>query len=202
MVRPIQRVIQPGVQAAGDRNISLSERIPRLARQGHGRRRGTGEGNEFDHIPSIQWELQDAGVFHNFTDTRIPGFYQGCVGLNLDRLGDLSHFQDHIDDGAAVDFQNDSALYIHPKPRQGGLQPIWANRQVRQNVGSGFIGNDGASNPGTSMSRRDFHARKNRGGRVLDSATNLGRRLCPDLATVQNQNARECQCREDYFLHS
>ena len=201
MVRPIQRVIQSRVQAACDRNISLSKRIPRLARERHRRRCGARERDEFDHIPPIQGKIQDAGIFHHFTDTRIPGFHQSRVGLHLDRLRDLSHFQDDIKNRTAVDFQSYSALHIGAKPRQRRLQPIWSNGKVRQNVGAGFVGDGGTGNPSAGLSRGDFHSRQNCARRILNSATNLGGCLRPQFARVQRQDKHENHCRESHSLH-
>ena len=84
--------------------------------------------------------FENACVLDNLADTDASCFHQSGVRLNFDLLGDLADFQNGIDDRTAVDLQHDSRLHKRPESRQRRFQPIWTDRQVRQDIRTRFIG--------------------------------------------------------------
>ena len=84
VVRPVEFIAQAGIQTARNRDVSLSKRIARASIQQHRWSGGSCQRNEFRYIASVQREIQDSGIFHNLTDSRVPGLNKRRVRLNLD----------------------------------------------------------------------------------------------------------------------
>ena len=86
------------------------------------------------YLAAHERHFQDAGVLDNRTDARRTRLDHRGIGLNLDGLGHLTHFQDDLDRRIAVDLQHDPSLRECSKSRQSRLQPVRTHWQVRQNV--------------------------------------------------------------------
>ena len=71
VVRAVERVVQSGAQPARDGNIASGERIAIAAGDRGCRRRGSRQREQFDHLPAVQWEFEDAGVLNDLADAAL-----------------------------------------------------------------------------------------------------------------------------------
>ena len=73
------------------------------------------------------------------------GFNQSGIRLYFHLSRDLTDFKCGIDHRAAIDLQNDSGLVNVRKPGSVASRLVWSERQIGQDVRSGFV-RDRASN--------------------------------------------------------
>src|SRR5262249_35493520 len=110
MVRTVERVIEAdrGTTADGD-TIGGEEWISSTAvcRCGRSSRR---KRDQIVHVPSVQRQLEHAGVFDDLTHAGVSGLHQCRVGLHFHLFGYLSYFKYRIDNRAGVYLQDDSGL--------------------------------------------------------------------------------------------
>ena len=97
MIGAVQRVIQSSAQSARNGNITSRKWISVAAGHRSCRRRCSGEREQFDDLPAIQWKIQDAGVLDDLADTDASRFHQSGIRLYFDLLAHLSDFEDRID---------------------------------------------------------------------------------------------------------
>ena len=145
-------------------------------------------------LPAIEGQFQHTDVIDHLTDGRGPRFNQGGIGLDLDGFGHLADLEHRIDHRIVVDLEHNSGLRIRAESRQRGFQSIWANRQVRQYIGSGFIGQRAAFQTGVGLGHADFHTGQNCSAWILDRSADRRRRLCPNDAAVDDRHEQAGEC--------
>ena len=57
----------------------------------------SGQRDQFDDLPSVQWQFENSGVLDNLADAHASCFHQRRVRLNFNLFTDLADFQDRID---------------------------------------------------------------------------------------------------------
>lgn len=73
------------------------------------------------------------------------------------RLGDLTDLEYDADGWVAVDLQDDAGLGKGTKPPQCCFEPVGTYREIRQNVGTRFVGDRASADPGIGLCRGDFN---------------------------------------------
>ena len=131
--------------------------------------------NQLGRVASIQRQFQDSLRFHSLADTNGSGLHKRRVGLNLDLLGTLTHFERHVNDRIAVYLQHDSGLYERPEAGQSCFQFVRTQRQVRQNIHAGFVADGASSDSCFDLRCCDFNARQHCTARILHGAADLRR---------------------------
>ena len=200
VIRSVQRVVRAPARAAGN---GEHRRSTAVVLRGQSVLNGTaGQSDQFRYVAAVERQFENSLGLDNRTDGRTPRLHHGRVRLNFNLLGDLADFEDHIDSRAAVDPQHDSGLYVCPESRQTRLQPIWTQRQVRENIGSGFIRYDVSSNTGLRLRYRDFDTGQHCAALVSDRAADLSHRLRPHKAAANTQNECSNANEIEYSLHA
>src|ERR1051326_5362831 len=139
MVGAVELVTEAGVQAARNRNVSLSKRIARAAIERRRRSGCSSQRDKLSDVSSVQRQLENTGIFHDLAHAGIPRFHQSRVCFNFNLFADLPYFQRDIDGRARVDFQIYSGLNESAEARQLSFYFVWTNGKVRKNVRSRFI---------------------------------------------------------------
>ena len=101
-------VRNPACHGNHDRRI-IAHRVQE-ATAAEGRR--SGKENEFSHVASIQWQLEDALVIHDCSDTGAVCFNKGGVRLNFHLIGNLTYLKYDVDRRTSADLQDNSTLHV------------------------------------------------------------------------------------------
>ena len=191
VIGAVQTVRQAGLHAAGDlddnRRVVSAAWIQRALRRGG---RHSRQQDQLCNLPSIQRQFKNTGVVDHLTDARVACFHKRGIGLNLDALGNLSHFQQNIQYRVAANLQHDSCSHVATEPRQRRLQPIRTDREIRQRVRARLIGHRRARYPGIGLRDLHFHSRQNRTALIGHHSTDLRRRLRHDSRGQRDERHR------------
>jgi hypothetical protein len=165
----VARAIQHVCHAVGDSPGDVDEDGRIVPDRIHGTRdsiRGchSRQEDDFSHIASVQWHLENPLVIDDCADSGTSGFHQSCVGLHFDCFRQLADGQDRVDRGIAVDLQDYSSLNVTSEARQDCLQAIGPNRQIWQYVKAGFISNGTSPQASVGLVQGHFHTRQNSSG--------------------------------------
>src|SRR5262245_35266513 len=105
MAGAIQRVIQTCTQAARDGYVTPRKWVPVAAVDCCCRRRRPREGEKFDDLSAIQWQIQNSGILNHLAHAHTACLHQSGVGLYLYLLTHLSHFEHRVNDRTSVNLQ-------------------------------------------------------------------------------------------------
>jgi hypothetical protein len=160
MSASIQQVHQAVIQPTGDGN-GLRGIIPvrRLRASSDSRAR---ENNQFDGLPAIERQFEHSRVIGHLADAGVSRFDQCRIGLHFYLIGNLTDFQNNIHGWVCGYLKDDSALHMGLETGKHCFQPIRSDRQVRQEICTGFVRYCSAHDPRLDLRRRNLRARQNR----------------------------------------
>jgi hypothetical protein len=123
------------------------------------------------------------------------------IRLYFDLLRDLADLEKRVNDGVAVNLQDNSGLHEGTKTGQAGLQPIRPHSKIRQNVGTGLVCNRTSPDAGVYLRRGHFDTRQYGATLITDDAADLRCRLSPNgVAHHGYCNQRDAK-RDPYAFH-
>ena len=143
--------------AAGHREALDTGETPR----GRGRDAGlygcSSQRNQVLNLAADKRKLQDLRIIDNLPNAGRSRFDHARVRRHLNALGQLPDFKGCIDGDRAVDLKQNPSLCERTESRQGNVEPIWTDRQIRQNVISGLIADCFPDETCIALRGVDFH---------------------------------------------
>ena len=131
--------------------------------------------HEVGGISSVQRQLEDPLVVHHLADAHVARFDQRRFGLDEHRLFDRAERQLHVDHRIVVHPQHDAGPRVRLEPLKIHFQLVRTDRQARNRVRPGRVGERVAFEAGVGLRGDHIGARKNAAARVADDAGDLRR---------------------------
>ena len=173
VLRAVQSIVHTARKSTAERDRQLALHASRRRCVFRNVDGGADGQDQLGCVTSIQRQFQNALCLHGLSDTHSAGLHKRSIGLNLDLLRPLAHFERHVNDWVAVDLQHDSCLDKRSESRQRRFQFVRTERQVRQHIHAGFVADRASGDSGLGLCCRDFYARQDRTAGILHGAGDL-----------------------------
>src|SRR5262249_37669941 len=152
-------------------------------------------------LPAVQWQFENTSILDDLAYAHTSCFHQSRIRLNFDLFVDLTDLENRIDHGTGIHLKHNSRLRISSESGQRRFEPVRTNRQVRQNVGAGFIRNRVASDTRVGLRRDYLNARQHRSALIFNSTADLSCCLCPHIAATISENKQPYYGGKESPLH-